>query len=86
MSEKQQKKWEKTRAKGFNRYIILIGLVCPVFMTISFILASYFFDEKINTREMFIRFILLLVGGFLFGWWSYERNERLYLKTAGKNE
>ena len=86
MSEKQQKRWEKTRAKGFNRYVILHTLIYPVFMTICFTIGGYVFDEEIESGEIFIRFIIFLIGGFVLGWWSYERNERLYLKTIGKND
>lgn len=86
MSEEQRKKWERTRAKGFNRYIIWFGLVYPILITLFLFIGSHVYDEKINTRGLFIRFILLLIVGFAFGVWSYERNERLYLKSSNKNE
>jgi hypothetical protein len=86
MNDAERKNWKKTRAKGFNHFVVkctlLFGILMPIFQSIS----EYIFDEKINTRFIGWRLIGYSIIGFLYGWWTYEWNEYKYKKTINKDE
>lgn len=86
MSEKDKVNWEKTRAKGFNRYVVKWTLLFGILLPFLQLTVDRVFDGTTNTRVIFLNFILFLIFGFLFGWWTYEWNEYKYKKTIGKHD
>jgi hypothetical protein len=84
MSEKQQKKWEKTRAKGFDRFVFNRTLLCGIGIPILETFLDYIFDGKLNLQKFGWRVIGYTIAGLLGSWWIYEWNEYKYRKTAGK--
>ena len=77
-TEKQRKKWEKVRARGFNRYVVFSAFSCGILVTIFGIIYKYVFLEKIKMEAIGWRLIGFSILGLLSGWFTYERTESLY--------
>lgn len=82
MSQRTRKSWEKTRARGFNRFVVRSTLLFGFFMPIFQMASEYIFDGKINPKAIGWRIIGYSIVGLLCGWWTYEWNEYKYRKTV----
>ena len=76
----------KTRAQGFDRFVIRSTLLFGIFVPILPLISEYIFDEKTNTKSIGWSFISYSIVGLLFGWWTYECNEYKYLKNNGEDD
>ncbi len=86
MNTQQQRfldKWEKTRAKGKNRYMLVVGLVFMVIFPLINVVATYiqykeqyFFDWQDYVTKVLIGGAL----GLFLGLTNWAQNEKKYLK------
>ena len=82
MNFKRLKKWEKSRAKGKFRFVLLNGIIKFGFSTAILVLITRKFRHP--TYDLSIQFVILLlighsIGGYIFGLWAWNRNEQEYL-------
>jgi hypothetical protein len=79
MDGKQRAKWERTRAEGMWRFVLLNGVLCwGGLMSVATSALSAF-----NPRNMAVTVPIYLAGGFVFGLACWLYGERLYRKGSG---
>ena len=80
MKQTQKAKWERTRAKGMWRFVLLYGAV----MAVPMIVATSIFDHftspyGLTLRHLQVKVPIFLVSGFITGlvmWFIGEYNYR----------
>jgi hypothetical protein len=79
-------RWEKQRAGGRGRFILLTGLLgygLPMFIVMTF-----FVNRRVlNARSILVGAVLWPVGGLVFGalmWWASERRYAKHLEKLRK--
>ena len=79
MNQKQRAKWEKIRAKGLLRFVLIEGILWGVYMTTALTIADRFFGSGSYHLEFIYRklFIGVLLG-FLVAFTAWHRNEWKY--------
>ena len=94
MKEKHKARWEKIRAKGKRKFILIYGgvmfgligtgIVGQIFMiAIKFVTNDYnfsFFDKQFQF-DLIPKLISSFPVGCLWGWIIWKTTERNYLKT-----
>ena len=86
MNTQQQRfldKWEKARAKGKRRYMLVVGLVFMVIFPLINVVASYFQykDQYVfNWQEYGTKVLIGAALGLFLGLTNWSQNERKYLK------
>lgn len=84
MNTSQKAKWERTRAKGFWRFVLLSGVVMSGAMIIAVAVFDYFTSPQGFTLEhLKIRVPIFLVGGFAAGAVIWFIGEYLHKKNFG---
>ncbi len=79
MKEKHKAQWEKIRAIGKWRYILLLGSWMGMFLTIvSPIIEYLIFKSEFNLISLAIRLPINLIGGVGFGYLMWKVNEDRY--------
>jgi hypothetical protein len=81
MKEKQLKRWEKMRAKGFTLFVIGYALVLGIFLTIFNFLFEYYWDGVWKTDRIVFNLIFNLIIGAVIGWLTYRSSEKAYQKS-----
>jgi hypothetical protein len=90
MPSKFMKRWEKIRAKGRIRFILLNGVIYFggwMFIFTRFIfpsIAEYLFGWKMSYLPMYESLILWLLMGLLWGISTWWLNEKSYLQEIDK--
>ena len=86
MNTQQQRfldKWEKARAKGKRRYMLVVGLVFMVIFPLINVVASYFQykDQYVfNWQDYGTKVLIGAALGLFLGLTNWSQNERKYLK------
>lgn len=86
MNTQQQRfldKWEKARAKGKRRYMLVVGLVFMVIFPLINVVASYFQykDQYVfNWQDYGTKVLIGAALGLFLGLTNWAQNERKYLK------
>ncbi len=76
MNQKQRAKWERTRAKGMWRFVLLYGVLCwGGFAIIATSTLIYGWDKLSLVAPIY------LVAGFVFGLFCWFIGEYKYRKT-----
>jgi hypothetical protein len=75
MNQKQRAKWERTRAKGMWRFVLLNGVLCWGGL-MSAAMSVY------NARNLTLTVPIYLAGGFAFGLACWLFGEHLYRKSS----
>jgi hypothetical protein len=76
MNQEQRAKWERTRAKGLWRFVLLNGVLCwGGFMALA--------TSAFNPRNLAVTVPIYLAGGFFFGLACWLVGERMYRKSPG---
>ena len=81
MKEKQIKKWEKTRAKGFIRFVIKFALILSIAVTITSLLFDYYWDGVWKTDDIVFNFIFGFLINSVGGWIIYRTTENKYQES-----
>jgi hypothetical protein len=87
--ERFLEKWEKTRAKGKTRYMMVIGLVFMIIFPLINVVANYFQYEEHYIFDWQDYGTKVLIGGALglfLGLTNWSQNERKYLKFKDEEE
>jgi uncharacterized membrane protein len=84
MNESQRAKWERTRGKGFWRYVLLHWvLLFGGFMIIMTSISDYFISRRgFRLEDLVIKIPIFLIIGFLAGaaMWFYVESK--YKKSS----
>ena len=84
MNTSQRAKWERTRAKGFLRFVLLWGLLVGGGMIITTSIFDYFFSSRgLRLEDMIIKVPIFLVTGFIGGVAAWFVTEYRYKKSSG---
>lgn len=84
MNASQRAKWERTRAKGFWRFVLLWLLVFGGGMIITTSIFDYFFSSRgLRLEDMKIKVPIFLVTGFIGGVAGWFVSESRYKKSSG---
>ncbi len=92
MNSQQQQfldKWEKTRAKGKNRYMLIVGVVFMVIFPLINVVAYYIQYKDQYVFDWQDYGTKVLIGGALglfLGLTNWAQNERKYLKIKEEEE
>lgn len=86
MNEEQVKDWEKTRAKGFDRYVISKTLLCGFGGLSIMVITDFIFDGTLKIERLGWRLIGYLIAGLILSWCVYEWNDYRYKNTIGEAE
>jgi hypothetical protein len=92
MNAQQQRfidKWEKSRAKGKTKYMLIVGLVFMVIFPLINVVASYFQYKEQYVFDWQDYGTKVLIGGVLglfLGLTNWAQNERKYFKIKGEEE
>jgi hypothetical protein len=83
MNDKQRTKWERTRAKGMRRFVLLNTVIMCAVMLISTSVFDYFFSfYGVRAKDLYFKVPIYAVSGLIFGlamWFIAEYN---YKKTS----
>lgn len=86
MNTQQQRfieKWEKARAKGKIRYMLVVGLVFMVIFPLINVVATYlqYKDQYVFDWQDYVTKVLIGAAlGLFLGLTNWAQNERKYLK------
>jgi hypothetical protein len=87
MNQKQRSKWEKIRAKGKWRFVMLYGVLC--FGMLSFVLGGlfgyFFFQSGFDLKRLLPEVMGFLVMGFFWGWMMWRINENKYRESGDRD-
>jgi len=81
MSQKRRLQWERTRAKGKRRFVVLYGLAQALGSVVAAGILFRFFPPLLSLTTPMIYFITLAVGFFLSGvvgasfMWRYNEEQ-----------
>ncbi len=82
MKAKHKAQWEKIRAIGKWRYILLLGSWMGMFQTIlSPIIEYLIFGSDFDLTSLIIRLPINLIGGLVFGYILWKFGEDRYNKS-----
>ncbi|MCP4990550.1 MAG: hypothetical protein GY928_32265 [Colwellia sp.] len=88
MKYKEIKKWEKIRAKGKFRYIMITGVIkiCIPYCIIRTIVSEYVHVREFGhlSNDLFAKFdltylLVYSIGGCIIGLFLWKRSEKEYL-------
>ncbi len=83
MNQKQRAKWERTRAEGMWRFVLLYGvLLWGGFMLITFCAYRFFVRGLRFLDELSFLVLIFLAAGFLFGLATWLIGEYKYRKSS----
>jgi predicted lysophospholipase L1 biosynthesis ABC-type transport system permease subunit len=74
-------RWERTRAEGLARYILVHGIVLyglPMFVLMTFVVHR----QRLSLAFVLASGLLWAIGGALFGWMVWHVRERMYRRLA----
>jgi len=84
MNDKQRAKWEKMRAKGMWRFVLLYGVLWwGTFMIVGTSAYDYFLRHRSLSEELYISVPVYLVGGMVFGLAMWLVGEYQYRRSTG---
>ena len=85
MNHKQRAKWEKVRAGGMWRYVLIYGvLYWGGVMIVGTSIYNFFFRPyRFSLNELKFSVPVFLVGGLLFGLFGWLVSEHQYRKDPG---
>lgn len=84
MNQKQRAKWERTRARGLWRFVLLYGVIVSVFMIIVTSVFDYFSGPAgLQFEQLKIRVPIFLVSGLIGGIVVWFIGEYQYQKSSG---
>lgn len=91
LSDSQLKSWEKTRLKGKRHFILYRGVLgwgLYMFFVMTFyshLKAVDFKFSALNFNSISLSIVVInitvwMIGGFLYGWWTWSLSEKSYKK------
>jgi hypothetical protein len=93
LSASQLKSWEKTRLKGKRHFILYRGVLgwgLYMFFVMTFYshLKAVDFEfsalDSISLSIVVINITVWMIGGFLYGWWTWSLSEKSYKNQQSK--
>ena len=84
MTPAQVSRWERTRKKGRARYVLVNGMLCwGGFMTVGMTAIQRLLHPEIFdiVRNLKVNAMVFVIGGVLFGLWTWHTTERAYAIT-----
>jgi hypothetical protein len=89
MNQKQRAKWERTRAKGMWRFILLCTVLFGGALLISTSIFDYFTSfNGFRLQDLYFKLPIYLVGGLVFGvlvWFVGEYKYKKYSNNTSLN-
>jgi len=79
MNEQQRAQWAALRANGKWRYMLVVGGVWGIFMTVLTPVVRYIlFDQALSVFRVVIGLPIWMLGGLFVGWAMWSLSERTY--------
>jgi prolipoprotein diacylglyceryltransferase len=84
MNEKQRAKWERTRAKGMFRFVVLYGVMFAVGLSFATSVFDYFTSSRgFQPEDLIFEIPIYLISGLITGTAIWLVAESQYKKNSG---
>ncbi|MDZ7656004.1 MAG: hypothetical protein U0997_08660 [Sulfurimicrobium sp.] len=88
MNDRHFQKWQKMRAKGKGRFILIRGLLAwglPMFMIMTFV-ANKPASGQMSPGMIALNAFIWAIAGLVFGYFTWAVSERAYQKVLQSRE
>ena len=85
LNQKQREQWERTRANGMWRFVLLWALVCTGAQSVGLSIFDYFSSSSYrpSAELLMVRALIFLVVGIICGVVLWFIAEHRYKKSSG---